>query len=255
MGWQALVTRIGIILASLASPLNLFPFLSGRGRRRLIRRVESDLVEHLRSIGIRVELQKVRGAPVRTREDVYAVTLRQLATARVWLTGIHSIEVWRITRKGKDESITLDEITYVVALEPGVTLTRIPILTNAVRAEITEGTAELQWRGFEWGRLPLLVDRLKVDRDLNSRLLEHFSKGQPRDMRITALSEEGKRVGITTTYDPQWLPSREFLACIEEIAGHVRDYVTERNKAREQDAVTQERYGLQPEAGGHCGTS
>ena len=230
MSWP-LVIRIGGTLVGLTLLGVLFWSLSRRSRRRQIRQLEAKLVEHLRGIGVRTEEQRAQGTVVRTREDDYAVVLRHLVTTRVWLRGIESIEIWRITRKRDKESATLDEMTFVVIPEPGMSLNRIPLLTNFVKAPTTEGKNGFKWRGFEWGRLPLLVDRLKVDTDLNSRLLGHFNTDLPDNLRITALS--GDRIGITASYNPQRLPSHEFLNCIENIADHIRDYVAERNRTRE----------------------
>jgi hypothetical protein len=188
-------------------------------------------VEYLRSVGIDAERQNGKNIVKHTREDDYAVILRHLITIRVWLRGVESIEIWRITRKGEKESSTLDEMTFAITPEPSMNLNRIPILTNLIRADTAMSKSELKWCGFEWGRLPLLVDRLKADTYLNSRLLEHFDTNFEDDLRITALS--GNRIGITTSYNPRKLPSRGFLSCIEDIAGHILNYVAERNRSRE----------------------
>ncbi|UCB43600.1 MAG: hypothetical protein JSV77_02845 [Dehalococcoidales bacterium] len=233
MNWQALAIRIGDTLTGLASLGTLLWSISRRSRKRLIRRMEAQLVEHLRSIGVSAEVQRRKGKVVRTRENGYAVTLRQLVTTHVWLRGIQSIEIWQVTRKGEEKSTTLDEITYMITPEPGMTLYRIPILTNIIKIQTASSEAGFEWQGFEWGRLPLLADRLKTDRNLNSRLLWHFSKNLPDNLRITAPSWD--KIGITMSYDPRRLPSRELLTCLEEIAGHVCDYVAERNSAREQE--------------------
>ncbi|HEY32419.1 MAG TPA: hypothetical protein G4O10_04875 [Dehalococcoidia bacterium] len=232
MSWQALVI-IGGILAGLAFLGMLFWLLSKRSRKRLIHQTEVQLVEHLRSIGVKAEIQKVKRKVVRTREDGYPVILRQLVTTNVWLRGIQSIEIWQVTRKGEEKSTTLDEISYMITPEPGMTLYRIPILTNIVTVQTADGKTEFEWRGFEWGRLPLLVDRLRTDRNLNSRLLRHFYTNLPDNLRITASS--GDKIGITMSYNQQQLPSRELLTCIEDIASHVCDYVAERNSARKQE--------------------
>jgi hypothetical protein len=231
MGWQALVIRIGGTLVGLTLLCVLFWSLSRWSRRHQIRQLETHLVEHLRGIGVDAEEQKSKGTVTRTHDDDYALILRHLVTIRVWLRGIESIEIWRITRKGNKESPTLDEMTFVITPEPGMSLNRIPILTNIAKTHITEGKNGFEWRGFEWGRLPLLVDRLKVDADLNNRLLGYFNTDLPDNLRITVLS--GDRIGITTSYSPQRLPSRSFLVCIEDIADHIRDYVAERNRTRE----------------------
>jgi len=193
------------------------------------------LLEHLGSIGVRAELQKIESKELKRREEGYRVRLRQLADIRVWLKRIQSIEVWRESKKRKDESTTDDEITYVVTFEPGLSLYRIPILTSTVKTQRVGGKIRFQWRGFQWGRLPLLVDRLKADRGLNRRLLRHFNQSLADDLRIRALS--GDRVGIATSYSPQRLPSREFLDCMEDIAQHVNDYVAERNKERIENSM------------------
>lgn len=233
MGWQALAI-IGGALVGLAFLGLLLWSLSRWSRRHLTSQVEKQLAEHLRSIGVRADVQRGKGKVVRTRENGYAVTLRQLATIHVWLRGIQTIEIWRVTRKGEDRATTLDEIIYMINPEPGMTLNRIPVLTNIVRTQTADGDVGFKWRGFEWGQLPLLADRLKADRELNSRLLRCFDTNLTDNLRITASSRE--QIGITMSYNPQRLPSRELLTCIEDIASHVCDYVAERNSAREQEA-------------------
>lgn len=234
VGWLG----IPIIIACLASLWVIFRFISRRSTTRLLREVKTQLLGHLKSIGVRAELQKGENSEIRRREEGYRVRLRQLAGVRVWLTRIQSIEVWRETRKRESNSVTEDEITYVVAFEPGITLSRIPILTNMVRMETAGGKTRFQWRGFQWGRLPLLVDRLRADRSLNRRLRNYYSQDVVDDLRVRALSSKG--VGITTSYNRQKLPSREFLNCIEDIAQHVNDYVAERNSEREEDSLPAE---------------
>ena len=231
MGWQALIIRIGGTLAGLTILGVLFWSLSRWSRRHQIKQLEAQLVEHLRGIGVGAEEQKSKDIVTYTHEDDCAAILRHLVTARVWLRGIESIEIWRITRKGEKKSVTLDEMTFVIIPEPGMSLNRIPILTNLVKTPATKGKNGFKWRGFEWGRLPLLVDRFKADKDLNNRLLGHFDSDRTDELRITALN--GDRIGITTSYSPQQLPSRGFLACIEDIADHIHDYVAERNRTRE----------------------
>jgi hypothetical protein len=231
MSWQTLVIIIMGTLVAL-TVLGMLSWSSSRWLNRYrIRQLETQLVDHLRSVGVRAEERKDKVTLTRTREDEYAVILRHLVTIRVWLSGIHSIEIWRITRKRDNESSTLHEMTFVIAPESGMSLSRIPILTNIVKTHATKGRNGFQWRGFEWGRLPLLVDRLKVDTDLHNRLLEYFESDLPAELRITALDRE--RIGITTGYSPQQLPSRAFVACIEDIAKHIHDYVAERNVYRE----------------------
>ena len=231
MGWQALAIRIIGPLAGLILLGVLFWSFSRWSRRRQIRQLEANLVEHLRSIGVSAEKQRAKGSVLRTREDDRAVTLRHLVTTRVWLKGIQSMEIWRITRKGEKESVTLNEMTFVIVPGPGMSLNRIPLLTNIVKTHTTGGESRFKWRGFEWGQLPLLVDRLETDTDLNSRLLRHLDADLSGNLRITALSRD--RVGITTSYSPQRLPSRDFLTCIEDIAIHIQEYIAERNRTRE----------------------
>jgi hypothetical protein len=122
-------------------------------------------------------------------------------------------------------------MTFVILPEPGMRLNRIPILTNLVKTPADKGKNGFKWRGFEWGRLPLLVDRLKIDTGLNRRLLRYLDTDLPDNLRITVLS--GDRIGITTSYNPQRLPSHEFLNCIEDITDHIHDYIAERNRTRE----------------------
>jgi len=190
------------------------------------------LLEHLESIGVTAQPHEVESKKIRKREEGYRVTLRQLAGFRIWLRRIHFIEVWREAKKGENEPATEDEITYVITFEPGTKLGRIPILTNIVSIQVAEGKGRFKWRGFEWGKVPLLVDKLKADKALNSKLRKHISQDLANDLRIRALS--GNRVGITMVYNPHRLPTREFLDCMEDIAEHVNEYVTERNIEREQ---------------------
>jgi hypothetical protein len=157
--------------------------------------------------------------------------MRQLVTIRVYLRGVQEVEIWRITRKGESGTTTVDEITFVIVPKPGMSLNRIPILTNLSMTHTSKGKNRFRWRGFEWGRLPLLVDRLKVDTDLNNRLRGHFATNPPDNLRITAV--DGNRIGITTGYDSRKPLTRDFLTCIEDIADHVHEYIAEQNRVRE----------------------
>jgi len=234
MSWQVLAITGGILAGLIFFGVFFWAF-SQQSRNRLIHQIEAQLMEHLRSIDVRSEAQSGKSTVIRTREDGYTtVLLRLLVTIHVWLRGIQSIEIWRIVRKGEEKTTTLDEITYVINLEPGMTLNRIPILTKIASTQTADSKTELEWQGFEWGRLPLLVDRVKADRGLNSRLFRHFDSNPTDNLRITAPS--GQKIGITMSYEPQRLPSREFLTCIEDLAMHVLDYVAEQNSARAQEA-------------------
>lgn len=235
MGWQTLVIIIGFTLIGLVLLSVLFWFVSRWSTRHRTRRLGTQLVEYLRSVGIDAERQNGRTTMKHTHEDDYAVVLRHLLTIRVWLRGIESIEIWQITRKGERKSSTQDEMIFVIVPEPGMSLNRIPILTNLVRADTAAGYSRLKWRGFEWGQLPLLVDRLRADTYLNSRLLEYLDTNLLDDLRITALS--GNRIGITTSYNPRKLPSRGFFSCIEDIAGHILDHVAEQNRSRDSQNI------------------
>ena len=221
-----------IIIACLALLWVVVRFPFRRSASNPLQQVTNQLLEHLESIGVSALPHEVESNKIRKREEGYRVTLRQLAGFRIRLRRIHFIEVWRESKKRKNESTTEDEITYVITFEPGTTLGRIPILTNIVGIKVAEGKSRFRWRGFEWGKVPLLVDKLKADTALNSKLRKHIDEDLANDLRIRALS--GNRVGITMVYDPHSLPTREFLACMEDIAEHVNEYVTERNIEREQ---------------------
>jgi len=227
-GWQiALIT-----IACLALLWVVMRLLSRRSASNPLQKVSNQILEHLESIGVTVQPHGVESTKVRKREEGYRVTVRQLAGFSIRLKRIHFIEVWREVRKGKNESAVEDEITYVITFEPGTTLRRIPILTNIVGIQRAEGKNQFRWRGFEWGNVPLLVDKLKADTALNSKLRKHIGQDLADDLRVRALS--GNRVGITMVYNPHRLPTREFLTCMEDIAEHVNEYVTERNIEREQ---------------------
>ncbi|HEY91763.1 MAG TPA: hypothetical protein G4O07_08005 [Dehalococcoidia bacterium] len=219
-------------LVSLSAPFRHF---IKQSIRRPTHQVEIQLEEHLNSIGVPVELIRERNISQHRREAKgMTVTTNLLARAHVCLKRITSIEVYRVSTRSREKSTVLDEITYITDLEPGVTLTRIPVLTNAVLTEREDSPAAFYWSGFEWGKLPLLAHCLEVDKDLNRRLLHHFSTDTPGDLRITALPDN--KVGITTSYDPQYLPSRGFLSCLEQIADHINRYAVEQNRTR--DAFT-----------------
>lgn len=216
-------------LGSLSTPLRS---LMKVPVRRLRRQVETQLVEHLGSIGISAERLEGRDIKLRRREARDSVlTMRLLAHARVSLGALQSVEVWRVATRARNEDAVLDKITYLASLEEGLSLTRIPLLTNVVMKEGRGGTPAFRWCGFEWGKLPLLAERLAKDTDLNRRLIRHFTTDTPPDLRITACPED--RVGFTTTYDPQRLPSREFLACLDRIIVHVNEYVAEQGRYRD----------------------
>jgi hypothetical protein len=168
---------------------------------------------------------------VRRREDEYAAVVRQLADIRVSLNGIDSIEVWQKTLKARrKETIVEDEITYLTPVKPGLTLSRIPILTWTVRQATEDGGTGFCWQGFEWGRLSIIADQLRKDTDLNKRLLRHFNEDVPGNIRIRALA--GDRVGISTSYGARRMPSRHFLACIKDIVKHVDTFVAEQTRQR-----------------------
>jgi hypothetical protein len=198
----------------------------------LPRRIQAELRAHLEDLGIDATPLAVSRAGVRAQEHQDTVTVRQLAQLRVRLGAIESLEVWRISRKGKDLSIVEDELTCVATLPPGLTLTRVPILTSTVRDSATHGGTLFEWRAFSWGNLPLVADRLRADVPLNRHLAHLLESEIPGELRIRAFP--GDRVGISIRYDAGHLPSRDILDCFADIFRHVAAYVAERNRAREE---------------------
>lgn len=202
------------------------------------------LVGHLQDLGIAVETARRQGKPVRRREGKTRLTHRLLARFEVGLPRVRTIEVWRVITRNREATSVLEEITFLAPVGPGRDMTRLPILTNAAARPATGGGRAIVWRGFEWGRMPLLRDRLAADGELNRRLLGRADGELSGGLRITAYS--GDRVGVTTTFDRYCLPSADFLDCIDRIFGHVDDYLAERNRARQ--AEQREGRGAVPDA-------
>jgi hypothetical protein len=194
------------------------------------RTLQKDLLSHFVSIGIEASAQAWTAQKLHSREGDENVTLLKLAGIHVQMKEIRSVEVWRQTSKHKNVSITRDEIRYVIFLKPGITMRRIPILSTAIVTKL-DNTKSFQWDGFTWGKLPLLIERLKADESLNRRLQEYFNKDILGELRIRALYDD--KVDIISDYNPRNPPSRDLLDCIDDIACHVVSYVVEENKFRD----------------------
>jgi hypothetical protein len=192
--------------------------------------VQDNLQVHFGKLGIEALPHTWIAKKLRSKEGDEKVTLIKLAGLEVQMREIHSIEVWQQTRKKGNISTKQDELRYTIRLKPGVTMRRIPILSNVVIKKINDKKT-FQWDGFTWGKLPLLVERLKVDENLNQRLQQFFDTDVLTELRIRALSDD--KVDIISDYNPQKLPPRELLACIEDISSHVVSYVSEGNKSRD----------------------
>lgn len=217
---------------------NLIP--SSRHRWYLVRqKMEQHLLTHFQSLGVEVCTKMWAEVKTRRREGNEKVTLRKLANLDIQMGEISSIEVWRQTRKQGRVSMTFDELSYIVMLKPDISISRIPILTSTAIPQTTNDKT-FEWVGFTWGKLPLLVERLKVDTPLNNKLQKSFDVNMLTELRIRALYED--RIEIVSNYDPQKLPSRELLDCIEDIAKHVISYITEQNEYRDhQDEITRQK--------------
>jgi hypothetical protein len=215
--------------------------LAGWWTRRGTEPVAFRLLGHLEDLGVAVETARRHGKPVRRREGKIRLTHWLLARLEVGLPRIRTIEVWRVVTRSRDGTSVLEEITFLAPIGPGRDMTRLPILTNAAASPVAGGGREIVWRGFEWGRLPLLRDHLTADGELNRRLLGRADGELSGGLRITANS--GNRVGVTTTFDRHCLPSADFLDCIDRIFGHVDDYLAERNLAREAEGRGRPRRG------------
>jgi CheY-like chemotaxis protein len=194
------------------------------------RTLQKDLLSHFVSIGIEASAQSWMAKKFHSREGDEKVTSLQLAGLDVQMKEIHSIEVWRQIRKQRNVSLTHDEIRYIIVLKPGITMRRIPILSTTVISK-SEDAKSFQWSGFSWGKLPLLVERLKADENLNKRLQYHFNKNILSEIRIRAMYED--KVDIISDFNLHNPPSRDLLNCIEDIAYHVVSYVVEENKSRD----------------------
>lgn len=197
--------------------------------------MQAELRAHLEGLGIQSEPMSRLGRSIRGRQHDDRLLIRQLVGLKVDLGAIRAVDVWRIVCKGKDISTTEDELTCYTDLPHGLTLARIPILTRTAR-ETGAGTRKqsgFEWHAFSWGKLPLVADRLRADKPLQERLARLLASDIPGDLRIRAFPNE--RVGISIHYEAHHLPTREVLACFQDIFRHVREYVTERNRAREEE--------------------
>lgn len=199
-------------------------------------RMEQHLLTHFQSLGIEACLKTWTEEKTRRREGKEKVIVRKLANLQVQIGEISSIEVWRQTRKQGNMSTTFEELSYVVILKPGITMRHIPIFTSATILQPVDEN-NFEWTGFTWGKLPLLVERLKTDTQLNNRLQNLFDINMLTELRIRALYED--RIEIISNYDSQRLPSHELLDCIDNIARHAISYITEQNQYRDhQDEIT-----------------
>ena len=147
--------------------------LAGWWTGRGVEPVTFRLLGHLQELGVVVETGRRHGKPVRRREGKTRLTHWLLARLEVGLPRIQTIEVWRVVTRNRDATSVLEEITFLAPVGPGRDMTRLPILTYAAVRPGTGGGREIVWHGFEWGRLPLLRDRLAADGELNRRLLGH----------------------------------------------------------------------------------
>lgn len=208
----------------------------------LKRRIEKDLLDHFSRIGIIASQQTWEAETFRRREGNEKVSLRKLASLCVHMDNIPAIEVWRETRKRGHTSTTQDELVYKIPFRGTVTLRRIPILTSTTFIQ-TADKKNFEWTGFAWGKLPLLLERLREDKELNDRLQEIFDEDMLAELRVRALSDDN--VDIVSEYDSHRLPPRKLLNCIEEIAKHVISFVTEQNQRRNHadEMVRQKLFG------------
>lgn len=211
-----------------------------RIRRRAA--ITTGLVEHLRSIGLTAQHKEESVREVREDKTPFGELERtrseKLADISVSVGGIRSIEVWREVeyRRVRDvqygrttlQEIAVNEMTYIIDIATGVT---VPTAVQA--STLTRRTILGKIKSFEWHAFPTLLHRLEADKKLKHRLVGCLDrKDLPGDLRIRRLP--GDRLGITTRYKPRRLPSRELLRCIEDIAAHVNDYVTEWNRDKQK---------------------
>ena len=137
-------------------------FSSFLSRKSVKQRIEDDLLQHFNKIGITASRKTWMAENLRRREGDEKVILQKLASLDVKLNNIVSIEVWREKRRRGHVSTTHDELVYKIPFRNGITLRRIPILTNMSVVQ-TADKNNFEWTGFMWGKLPLLVERLKAD--------------------------------------------------------------------------------------------
>jgi hypothetical protein len=217
-------------------------FSSFLSRKSVKQRIEEDLLKHFDSIGITASQKNWIAESLHRREGDEKVILQKLASLSVKLNNIVSIEVWREKRKHGHISTTQDELVYKIPFRNGITLRRIPVLTNMSIVH-TADKNNLEWTGFTWGKLPLLVERLQADNELNNKLHKIYEENMLCELRIRALSDDN--VDIVSEYNPQRLPPRELITCVEAIAKHVISYVNEQNKARDHvdEIVRQKLFG------------
>ncbi len=237
---RALPPKITVALTAVAD--SIFRWLPGGAWGGDVRAARWLLLRHFQGIGVGATPYRVSRARRRYRERHEVTVLRRRLAFRLDLSLIDALELWQVSTTAQEQAQPVSELTFVVRLKPGVSLERVPLLTSATARPEGAGL-RLEWWGFEWGRLPLLVDRLRADTRLNNCLAHHLQDDFPQRLRITALSE--KALGITTPYDPQRLPSRQLLDCYETIAAHACAYIADLNRAR-----AEQEHGPAPSATG-----
>jgi len=235
---QMLLIIVGIIVA----PITIFTIWMTVNIVRIRRRVAigTGLVEHLRSIGLTAQHKEGGVGEMRWDETPFGNIERtrseKLADIRVSVGGIRSIEVWRVVeyRRVREpqggtrlQEIAVNEMTYIIDIATGMT---VPASVQA--STLTRRTILGKIKPFEWHAFPALLQSLEADKTLKHRLLVCLDrKDLPGNLSIKRLPSD--RLGITTMYKPRRLPSRELLKCIEDIAAHVSNHVTEWNRDRE----------------------
>ncbi len=191
------------------------------------------LLKWLRSIGVGIITDPQEGQTGEVKQDkvIGEWSSQKLAVVRVSLRRIHSIEVWmnlwqKSVQQGlfgtKSEGRSAVDLVYVVTLEPEVAVP-LALHTNTITKRTFGGKIKsLEWHGF-----PGLRDKLEADKRLRSRIVGCLRKAC--ELSVRRLPSD--RVGIATSLI---LPSREMLRCIEDIAAHVSEYVTEWNRDKQK---------------------
>lgn len=196
-----------------------------------VKQIREIMVEYLASIGVSAQQQDGQTGWVRQDKVESAWGSQKLALVQVSLRQIHSIEMWRQSwqasvRHGllatENQGRSAVELVYVMTLDPEIVIP--PALhTNT----ITEWTLRGKIKSLEWHGFPGLRDKLEADKRLKSGIIGSLRKSCEFSVRRLPNGS----VGIATDLV---LPSREMLRCIEDVAVHVSNYVSEWNRDKQK---------------------
>lgn len=191
------------------------------------------LYKHLRSLGIQVD--KTHGHPL---QKVCTVkwsfwsghSAKSLGLIQITGNNIAYINVIEDCYGGYRFTSTSYYLEYLVPISEIASSLCRAILSSKKRGLLRRKVVDIEWHGGT------LVDRLNDDSTLNQDLLTAFQLDRP--------------IGITVTPEPTYqcirietdlhLPSRSLFDCLDRIAGHAVQHVTELNSRPEKEIFKSE---------------